>query len=88
MQIMGYVAKLMEYGTLASELAGMLSPIMPEGSLPSGGSGGFDAGAMQGMTPVVLPKNNRKVLRDYDKHLYKLRHLVENAFLHLKNGAI
>ncbi|MFH1914049.1 MAG: IS5/IS1182 family transposase, partial [Pseudomonadota bacterium] len=23
-------------------------------------------------------------LRDYDKYLYKIRHLVENAFLHLK----
>lgn len=37
-----------------------------------------------GITPVIPPKKNRKVLRDYDKHLYKLRHLVENAFLHLK----
>ena len=37
-----------------------------------------------GMTPVIPPKKNRKVLRDYDKYLYKLRHLVENAFLHLK----
>ena len=37
-----------------------------------------------GMTPVIPPKKNRKVLRYYDKHIYKLRHLVENAFLHLK----
>lgn len=37
-----------------------------------------------GMTPVIPQKKNRKVLRDYDKYLYKLRHLVENAFLHLK----
>ena len=37
-----------------------------------------------GMTPVIPPKKNRKVLRDYDKYLYKLRHLVENAFLYLK----
>ena len=37
-----------------------------------------------GMTPVIPPKKNRKVLRNYDKDIYKLRHLVENAFLHLK----
>ena len=37
-----------------------------------------------GMTPVIPPKKNRKQLRDYDEYLYKLRHLVENAFLSLK----
>ena len=36
------------------------------------------------MTPVIPPKKNRKQLRDYDEYLYKLRHLVENAFLLLK----
>ena len=35
-------------------------------------------------TPVIPPKSNRKDQRDYDKDLYKLRHLVENAFLKLK----
>ena len=38
----------------------------------------------QGMKVVIPPKKNRLVQRDYDKYLYKLRHLVENAFLHLK----
>ena len=38
----------------------------------------------QGMEPVIPPKKNRKVMREYDKELYKLRHLVENAFLYLK----
>ena len=38
----------------------------------------------QGMEPVIPPKKNRKVQRAYDKELYRLRHLVENAFLHLK----
>jgi len=34
---------------------------------------------------VVIPqKKNRLVKRDYDRYLYKLRHLVENAFLQLK----
>ena len=37
-----------------------------------------------GMTPVIPPKKSRKQLREYDKYLYKLRHLVENAFLLLK----
>jgi len=38
----------------------------------------------QNMNVVIPPKKNRKEQRDYDKYLYKLRHLVENAFLHLK----
>jgi transposase len=38
----------------------------------------------QNMQVVIPPKKNRKVQRNYDKHLYKMRHLVENAFLHLK----
>ena len=37
-----------------------------------------------GMEPVFPPKKNRKEQRDYDKYLYKLRHLVENCFLTLK----
>jgi transposase len=36
------------------------------------------------MTPVIPPRKNRKHLREYGKYLYKLRHLVENAFLLLK----
>jgi transposase len=37
-----------------------------------------------GIEAVIPPKKNRKEQRDYDRYLYKLRHLVENAFLHLK----
>jgi transposase len=37
-----------------------------------------------GMIPVIPPKSNRKEQREYDKYLYKLRHLVENAFLYFK----
>jgi transposase len=34
---------------------------------------------------VVIPsRKNRKEQRKYDKHLYRHRHRVENAFLHLK----
>jgi transposase len=51
---------------------------------------GYDTNAIleqaknQGMKAVIPPKKNRTVQREYDKDLYKLRHLVENAFLHLK----
>ena len=38
----------------------------------------------QGIKPVIPAKKNRTAAREYDKELYRLRHLVENAFLHLK----
>jgi len=37
-----------------------------------------------GMQVVIPPRKHRKVQRTYDAALYKLRHLVENAFLALK----
>jgi len=37
-----------------------------------------------GMQVVIPPKKNRKEQREYDTYLYRLRHLVENAFLQLK----
>ena len=51
---------------------------------------GYDTDAIleqakaQKMNPVIPPKKNRTTQRPYDEDLYKLRHLVENAFLHLK----
>ena len=39
-----------------------------------------------GIQPVIPPKKNQKVQRDYDEALYKKRHLVENAFLRLKRS--
>jgi transposase len=51
---------------------------------------GYDSDALldqarkQGMTPVIPPKKNRKVQREYDKELYQLRHRIENVFLHRK----
>jgi transposase len=51
---------------------------------------GYDSDAIveqaieQGMKAQIPPRKNRKYQRDYDKEIYKLRHLVENAFLHLK----
>ena len=44
----------------------------------------IDQATAQGMEAVIPPKKNRKDQRYYDKDLYKARHLVENAFLHLK----
>jgi hypothetical protein len=38
----------------------------------------------QGMNAVIPPKKNRTVQRPYDEDPYKLHHLVEHAFLHLK----
>jgi transposase len=51
---------------------------------------GYDTNAIvefaiaAGMKVVIPPKKNRLDQREYDKDIYKLRHLVENAFLHLK----
>jgi len=36
------------------------------------------------MEIVIPPKRNHVEQREYDKDLYKLRHLIENAFLMLK----
>jgi transposase len=33
---------------------------------------------------VIPPKSNRKTQRQYDKELYKARHLIENLFAKLK----
>ncbi|WP_387466826.1 IS5 family transposase [Photorhabdus sp. RM323S] len=51
---------------------------------------GYDSNAVveqaekQGMEAQIPSRKNRKVRREYDRELYRLRHLVENAFLHLK----
>jgi len=51
---------------------------------------GYDSDAIvhhaqsRGMKVVIPPKKNRNIQRYYDKNVYKLRHLIENAFLHLK----
>ena len=37
-----------------------------------------------GAEAVIPPKMNRLNQQSYDKELYKLRHLVENAFLKIK----
>ena len=37
-----------------------------------------------GKTLVIPPRSMRKDPREYDKHLYKARHLIENFFARLK----
>ena len=54
------------------------------------GDKGYDSNSLveyavkAGMQVVIPPKKNRIEKREYDEYLYKLRHLVENAFLYLK----
>ena len=52
---------------------------------------GYDADARvidvleaQAKTAVIPSKHNRSTKRDYDKDLYKARHLIENFFAFLK----
>ncbi|MXS79253.1 IS5/IS1182 family transposase [Nitrosomonas sp. GH22] len=51
---------------------------------------GYDSNAIidlakkQKMEIVIPPKKDRKIKTSNDKALYELRHLVGNAFLHLK----
>ena len=44
----------------------------------------LEASIQADMQAVIPPKKNRKTKRAYDRHIYRIRHLVENAFLHLK----
>lgn len=38
----------------------------------------------RGATAIIPPKVNRKFLRDYDKHAFKWRHLIENFLSKIK----
>ena len=40
--------------------------------------------AEAGKTVVIPPKANRRVPREYDRELYKARHLIENFFAKIK----
>jgi len=44
----------------------------------------IDKAVSQNMKTVIPPRNNRKEQREYDKDIYRLRHLIENTFLLLK----
>ena len=51
---------------------------------------GYDADGVlsfireQGATAVIPPRSSRRVQREYDRELYKLRNLIERAFNRLK----
>ena len=51
---------------------------------------GYDSNAIveqanrQSMQAQIPPRKNRKQPREFDRHLYRQRHLVENAFLQIK----
>ena len=40
----------------------------------------------RGAVPVIPPRSNRKMPREYDAHLYKERHLVECFILFMKHS--
>jgi transposase len=40
--------------------------------------------AAAGKSAVIPPRQHRPVPRDFDRHLYKERHLIENCFCKLK----
>ncbi len=44
----------------------------------------INLGKSQGSIIVIPPKRNRVIQREYDRHLYKERHLVECFFAKLK----
>lgn len=45
----------------------------------------FDRLAAAEIEPVIPSKSNRKMAREYDRALYKARHLIENFFEKLKH---
>ena len=45
---------------------------------------GYDSDAIVEKAEKAGMKVNRKMQREYDKELYKLRHFIENAFMILK----
>ncbi len=44
----------------------------------------IDAAHQQNMKVVTPPRGHRKEQRTYDKDVYRMKHLVEDAFLYLK----
>lgn len=44
----------------------------------------FEPLAAAGKSAVIPPRPNRRTRRDFDKELYKARHLIENFFCKLK----
>lgn len=75
----------------AHDLAGAdaLLPQMAAGRLIADKASDADARVLKalarsGKSAVVPPRPNRLTPRDFDQHLYKERHLIENFFCKLK----
>lgn len=69
------------------EAVGLIDGILADALLADRGydtNAIVEQAALQGMEVIIPPKKNRTEQRKYDEELYGLRHLVENAFLHLK----
>lgn len=49
-----------------------------------GGAKPYERLERAGKTAVIPPQRNRATPREYDKHWYKARHLIENFFAKLK----
>lgn len=43
-----------------------------------------DSAIQIGATPIIPSKRNRKIQREIDEDLYKLRHIIENTFQKFK----
>jgi len=41
--------------------------------------------ADKGIAPIIPPKSTRKFPAEFDKHMYKARHLIENYFQKVKD---
>jgi len=78
-------------GGQASDLAGV-DALLPEVAAATViADKGYDAEARvlaplreAGQTAVIPAKRNRTEQREYDRHLYEARHLIENFFCKLK----
>ena len=52
---------------------------------------GYDSNALlsqlksQNCVPIIPPRSNRKEVREYDRHAYKERHLIECFFNKIKH---
>ncbi len=70
-----------------SQAPALLSGFSPEMVIADKG---YDADPLvediqaRGVQAVIPPRSNRKVLRDYDRHWYKDRNLVERFFNRIK----
>jgi len=72
--------------------AGALTiPLIAAAPLASAADKAYDADdrvitplTKSGKRVVIPPKSNRRCLRDFDREIYKARHLIENFFCRLK----